>query len=131
MRRLIINLYKIKILKRLVPSVLKIFLKIMNKSDIIINHNNLLLKLNLKNPIDREIYLRDAYENQQIKYLRELIIKEEVEIFIDIGSHMGFYTLNLSQLVKSGYSFEPIIENFNQLKENIKLIILKMLRYTT
>ena len=70
MRKLIINLYKIKILKRLVPSVLKIFLKIMNKSDIIINHNNLLLKLNLKNPIDREIYLRDAYENQQIKYLR-------------------------------------------------------------
>ena len=121
MRKLIINLYKIKILKRLVPSVLKIFLKIMNKSDIIINHNNLLLKLNLKNPIDREIYLRDAYENQQIKYLRELIIKEEVEIFIDIGSHMGFYTLNLSQLVKSAYSFEPIIENFNQLKENMKI----------
>lgn len=121
MRKLIINLYKIKILKRLVPSVLKIFLKIINKSDIIINHNNLLLKLNLKNPIDREIYLKDAYENQQIKYLRELIIKEEVEIFIDIGSHMGFYTLNLSQLVKSAYSFEPIIENFNQLKENMKI----------
>ena len=121
MRKLIINLYKIKILKRLVPSVLKIFLKIMNKYDIIINHNNLLLKLNLKNPIDREIYLRDAYENQQIRYLRELIVKEEVEIFIDIGSHMGFYTVNLSQLVKSVFSFEPIIENFNQLKENMKI----------
>ncbi len=81
----------------------------------------MLLNLNLRNPIDREIYLRDGYENKQIKYLRELIIKENLEIFIDIGSHMGFYTVNLSQLVKNVYSFEPIIENYNQLKENIKI----------
>ena len=34
---------------------------------------------------------------------------------------MGFYTVNLSQLVKNVFSFEPIIENFNQLKENMKI----------
>jgi hypothetical protein len=59
-RKLIINLYKIKILKRIIPSTLKIFLKIINKYKFIINHNNLLLNLNLRNPIDREIYLRDG-----------------------------------------------------------------------
>mgnify|MGYP006082203657 CR=1 FL=1 len=121
MRKLIINLYKIKILKRLVPSALKIFLRIVNKYNIIINHNNLLVNLNLRNPIDREIYLKDSYENNQIEYLKKLIIQEKLEIFIDIGSHMGFYSINLSKLVKKTYSFEPILENFNQLKKNIEI----------
>jgi FkbM family methyltransferase len=121
MRKLIIKLYKIRILKRLVPSVLKIFVKTVNKYNIIINHNNLLLSLNLRNPIDREIYLRDAYETKQIEYLKKLIIKDKLEIFIDVGSHMGFYSINLSKLIKIIYSFEPILENYNQLKKNIEI----------
>jgi len=75
----------------------------------------------MRNPIDREIYLRDAYETKQIEYLKKLITKEKHEIFIDIGSHMGFYSINLSKLVKNIYSFEPILENYNQLKKNIEI----------
>lgn len=121
MRKLIINLYKIKILKRLIPSVLKIFIKVINKYYITINHNKLLLHLNLKNPIDREIYLKDKYENKQITFLKELIIKDKLEIFIDIGCHMGFYSINLSKFVKKIYSFEPILNNYNQLTKNIEI----------
>ena len=34
---------------------------------------------------------------------------------------MGFYSINLSKLVKNIYSFEPILENYNQLKKNIEI----------
>ncbi len=121
MRKLIINLYKIKILRRLIPSLLKIFIKITNINRITINHNNFLLNLNLKNSIDREIYLKEGYENKQIEYLKKLKIKDKIEIFLDVGSHMGFYTINLSQLVEKTYSFEPILENYNQLIKNIDI----------
>lgn len=121
MRDIIINLYKIKVFKRLIPSLLKIFIKILNKNTTVIKHNGLLLNLNLKNPIDREIYLTESYENTQVEYFKELIIQREIEIFIDIGSHMGFYTINLSKVVKKVYSFEPIVENYNQLIKNIKI----------
>ena len=43
MRKILINLYKIKVLKRVVPSTFKIFIKIINKYSFIIVHNNLLL----------------------------------------------------------------------------------------
>ena len=85
--------------------------KQVNKNTTVIKHNGLLLNLNLKNPIDREIYLTESYENTQVEYFKELIIQREIEIFIDIGSHMGFYTINLSKVVKKSLGFFSIVEN--------------------
>jgi len=121
LRKVIILLYQIKLLRRLIPSILKIFLKVKRNYKTIIQHNSLLLNLNLKNPIDREIYLKDKYEKDQIYYLEKLILKDSLEVFIDIGSHMGFYSMNLQSKVGEIYSFEPIKENYNQLIENINL----------
>ena len=121
MRRILINLYKIKALNRVVPSAFKIFIKIINKYKFIIVHNKLLLILNLRNPIDREIYLKDSYEYEQITYLKNLIIKDRLEILIDVGAHMGFYSINLSGLIKNTYSFEPILKNYKQLTKNIEI----------
>jgi len=122
MRELIIYLYKKKIFKRIVPSILKIIFKFNKKKFIIIKYKNFLLNLNLKNPIDREIYLKNEYEKKNIEQLEEIIRKENIKIFIDVGSHMGFYTLNIANDEKmSVYAFEPININFEQLSENIKI----------
>jgi len=45
------------------------------------------------------------------------------DIVIDIGAHIGLFSLFASQFCKKGkiFSFEPINENFELLKENIKI----------
>ena len=119
MRNLIKFLYKFKLLKRLIPSLFKLVVKIFKIKKIKIKHNNLTLLLNPKNPIDREIYLKDYYEKNQISFLEKEIDKNNIDIFIDIGAHMGFYSINLSKKKIKIYSFEPIKKNYIQFKENI------------
>ena len=62
-------LYKFKIFKRIVPTLLKLMVKFFNIKEIKIIHNNLIFSLNPKNPIDREIYLKNKYEDDQITFL--------------------------------------------------------------
>ena len=118
MRIVLQNIYKINIFKRLVPTLLKFYIKLFKNNKIIIKHKNIFLKLNLLNPIDREIYLKGYYEDNQIKYLEELIKKYEIKNFIDIGAHMGFYSIMLYNEKTKVFSFEPIKNNFKQLSEN-------------
>ena len=120
--RTIINfLYKFKIFKRIVPTLLKVMVKFFYIKEIKVVHNNLIFSLNPKNPIDREIYLKDKYEDDQITFLKKKIDENRIKIFIDIGAHMGFYSINLSKKKLDIYAFEPIVENFNQLEKNISI----------
>ena len=122
MRQLIIKLYKIKIFKRIIPSLLKIITNINKRKNISILHNDFMLNLNLNNPIDREIYLKDMYENDCIEQLKKIIKSEKILFFIDVGAHIGFYSLNIAQDEKINvFSFEPAINNFKQLEMNIKI----------
>lgn len=56
-----------------------------------------------------------------------LVLKNEVQlgmVVLDIGANIGYYTLLLESLVGPQgkvYAYEPSCENFNILKENIKL----------
>ena len=121
MRKIIKKIYKIKLFKRIIPSLLKRFIKILKKDSIIIKHENVFLDLNLNNPIDREIYLKGDYEKDQINFLSELIDNNEVEYFLDVGAHIGFYSINLSKKNLKVYAFEPVKRNYGQLESN-KLI---------
>jgi hypothetical protein len=76
MRRLLIILYRFKFLKRIVPSIFKICIKIFNINNVTIKHKKSLFLLNLKNPIDREIYLKNKYEKKQLNYLIKFIKKK-------------------------------------------------------
>ena len=118
MRFILKNLYKIIFLKRLIPSLLKIYLKIFKKNYIIIKHKKIFLNLNLFNPIDREIFLRDNYEEEQLDYLIKIIDEEKIQYFLDIGAHMGYYSIILSKRIIKVFAFEPIKKNFEQLKKN-------------
>ena len=90
-------LYKFKIFKRIVPTLLKLMVKFFYIKEIKIIHNNLIFSLNPKNPIDRETYLKNKYEDDQITFLKKKIDEKGIKIFIDIGAHMGFYSINLSK----------------------------------
>tara|TARA_B110000014_G_C20029207_1_gene534408 strand:+ start:197 stop:973 length:777 start_codon:yes stop_codon:yes gene_type:complete len=122
MRKILILLYKIKIFKRIIPSVLKIIIKFNKNKFTVIKYNNFLLNLNLNNPIDREIYLKNEYELNSIKHLDNTIKKENISFFLDIGSHMGFYSMFIARNPGVNvYAFEPIEDNYNQLSENIRI----------
>ena len=70
-RKIIHFLYKFKIFKRIVPTSLKVMVKFFYIKEIKVVHNNLIFSLNPKNPIDREIYLKDKYEDDQINFLKK------------------------------------------------------------
>ena len=74
-RKIIILLYKFKILKRIIPTTLKVFVKFFLIKEIKIIHNDLIFLLNPNNPIDREIYLKDKYESDQITFLEKRLKK--------------------------------------------------------
>ena len=121
MRNILQALYKIGLFKRIVPSILKIIIKSLRLNELIIKNKNILLNLNLNNPIDREIYLKGNYEKEQIDFLLDQIQENNINYFLDIGAHMGFYSVNVSKKNISIYAFEPIKNNFEQLKKNRKL----------
>lgn len=64
-----------------------------------------------------KILLR-KYEKFQTKLLKRSIQKDWV--VVDIGGHIGYYTLLLSHLAKKVYSFEPTPYTFKILRKNIK-----------
>ena len=123
MRELLFNLYKIKLLKRILQSIVKKIYKFFIKSYVIINHNNFKLKLNLNNPIDREIFFTKKYEESNILFLQKLLKENNIEYFFDIGAHMGFYSINMASIFPDLLisSFEPIEGNYNQLKLNVEI----------
>ena len=82
MRKILQILHKIDLLKRIVPSLLKIFIKFFKSNEVIIKNNEVLFNLNLMNPIDREIYLKGDYEKQQIDFLSEQITKHKINFFL-------------------------------------------------
>jgi len=127
-RKIIQKIYSISLFKRIVPTILKIVIKIVKKNKIIIKHNNIFIQLNLNNPIDREIYLKGEYEKKQLEHLSKIIDEDKIEYFIDIGAHMGFYSINLAMKKIRVFTFEPIIENFIQLKKNIKINKIKNIK---
>ena len=70
-----------------------------------------------------------SMKKSNIEQLEEIIRKDNIKIFIDVGSHMGFYALNIASNEKmTVYAFEPININFDQLSENIKIINYKNIK---
>jgi FkbM family methyltransferase len=60
--------------------------------------------------------------NHEKKYLDELIKFASLNsIFIDIGAHVGYYTIRLAEYFKKVLSIEPSLYNFKALKINAVL----------
>lgn len=65
------------------------------------------------------------------EYKRKGFEIKDHDLIIDIGAHIGLFTIYAAQFCKHGkiFSFEPIKENFDLLKENIELNNLKNIEY--
>ena len=123
MMYLINYLTKIKILKRIIPSLIRRFLIIFRKEIFIFKFNGLNLELNIKEPMDQMIFFHGYYENKQIEFLIKTIQDFKPDLFIDVGANSGFYSLFIGKefpklKIKS---YEPIKKTFSKFKKNIEL----------
>ena len=121
LKRIIIFLYKLRFFKRIVPSLVR------RLNFIYLNHtfliDNFKIRLNLKNSLERKIFLEGSFEYQQISFLKEIIKSVKFDYFIDIGAYIGYYTLSFSNLdnINKIISIEANTINYNYLLNNISL----------
>ncbi len=121
LKKLLIFLYKIKLFKRIIPSLLR------KLNFIYLNHiyyiENFKIKLNLKNSLERKIFLEGSFEPEQTIFLKQNIRNMKIDYFIDIGAYIGYYTLYFSSFsnIKKIISIEANNINYSYLLENISL----------
>ena len=115
LRNFFIFLYNFSIFKRLVPSIIRRFLY---KKKFLVKVNNFQIFLNVESSIDREIYLKGVYDEEKFKFIESTIDLNKFDLFLDIGSYIGYYTLYIASKYRNieALAFEPIIESFSQVK---------------
>ena len=114
---------KLPILKRLSNSLLRRILFKIKKDKFYYNYKDVKFFLNIRDSIDRELFMNGFYEEKQLNILSESIKKNSINSFIDIGSNIGIYSMlmakNHSNLTI--HAFEPHKDAFKRLKENVNL----------
>ena len=115
-------LIKIPFLKRILPSLLRNFLIIINKEKFDICFKNLQLETNIRDPHDREIFFTNNYEERQFKEVFDIITKYNIQIFLDVGANSGIYSLILAKNFQNLdiVAFEPITTTFKKFTRNIE-----------
>jgi FkbM family methyltransferase len=97
-----------------------VYSKIIKKENVILEtRNNIKIKIRTNSTDIMQlgtVWLVEDYEGSEFNINNE-------DIIIDIGAHIGLFSLFVSQYCKNGkiFSYEPIEKNFNILKENIEL----------
>ena len=114
---------KLPVLKRLSNSVLRRILFKIKKDKFYYNFKDVKFFLNIRDSIDRELFMNGYYEEKQLNILSKSIKKYSINSFIDIGSNIGIYSIlmakNHSNLTI--HAFEPHKDAFKRLKKNIHL----------
>lgn len=120
--KIISFLIKLPVLKRLLPSLLRKFFILFGLEEFKIKFKKLILEINIRDPFDREIYFTQKYEEDQFSELINLIKKNQIEIFLDIGANSGIYSLILSNKFHNLNieAFEPIKITYEKFIRNIK-----------
>ena len=114
-------LKKIPIIRRLYPSFVKRLFKLISKSKIEFIFFGLNLIGDINEPMDKEIYLFNDYENKQIKHLIKNVKGSNFKYFIDVGANSGIYSLIINN------NFKDIkIKSFEPVKKSVKKDSLKV-----
>ena len=103
-------LIQIPIFKRLIPSIVKRYFKLIGKNNFIINYENINIIINLNEPMDQLIYFQNNYEKKQINFLLKKIKTIKPNFFIDVGANSGIYSLFVGKNFPTikVFAFEPI-----------------------
>jgi len=116
-------LIKLPILKRILPSLLRRLLILINKKDFVINYKGILLETNILDTHDRRVFFTQSYEEENFKNIFYYIDKYKIDNFIDVGANSGIYSL----IIKKKYpnvktiAFEPITSTYEKFLRNLKL----------
>ena len=84
---------KYKLTRRLIDSLVKNFFLAKKINIIFLNYKNLKLELNINDSFDRVFLFKGSWENDQINYLLKYSKNNITDIFIDVGSNSGLYSL--------------------------------------
>jgi FkbM family methyltransferase len=124
------NLIKLKILKRIIPSLLKIYIFLTKNYKKKVTIENISYDLDLRHLIDRRFFLHGGYEDELYYNLVKIIKNEKIEFFLDIGSCWGIYSLRLANRFKylRILAFDPIQRNIKRLISAIKKNRLKNIK---
>ena len=119
----IINcLIKFPILKRLIPSLYKKYIFFFNKYSKKVIIDNVIYDLDLRHLIDRRFFFHNGYEDELFNPLNDIINKNKIDFFLDIGSCWGVYSLRLAGIHKNLriLAFDPIKTNIERLNISIE-----------
>ena len=116
-------LKKIPLIKRLYPSVVKKILNFFQRSKIYYSFYGLKIEGDINEPMDKEIFLFNDYENNQIEYLIKKMKKKKFDYLVDVGANSGIYSLIIGKKYKNirVISFEPVLLSTNKFIKNLKL----------
>ena len=113
----------LKFLKKIYESVIYKYYILTGKEEILIKPQNINLLIEIRDPIEREIFFNLSYEEKQIATLVEFSKKNEQDYFLDIGSNCGYYALFIAKTFPNTHviAFEPIKKTYDKLIKNIHL----------
>ena len=118
-RQILILLFSLKPFRRIIPSLIR-KLSFASAGNIIFL-NDFKINLFLTSSIDREIYLKNEYEKDQLDFIKKELLSQKYEYFFDIGAYIGYYSLSLCKLVNNTAAFEPNQQNFQRLSKNVEI----------
>ncbi len=81
--------------------------------------NGLKVEINLAEFVQNQIYYIGFYEFYLARYFQSLM--EPGSVFVDVGAHVGQYTLIAAAAQMETHAFEPDPENFAYLSRNLQL----------
>ena len=98
---------------------LLLYLGLLRGNPIFVFRNNFKIKIRSDSTdfyVLTNVWLLEEYDNKKIQIGKE-------DVIIDIGAHVGLFTIYASQFCNNGkiYCYEPIKENYNLLVDNVKL----------
>ena len=118
-RKILMLLFSLKPLRRIIPSIIRKLSFASAGNAIFLN--DFKINLYLASSIDREIYLKNEYEKEQLNFVKKVLLNQKYDYFFDIGAYIGYYSLSLCKLVNSTAAFEPNQQNFQRLSKNVEI----------
>ena len=118
-RKILILLFSLKPFRRIIPSLIRKLSFTSAGNTIFLN--DFKINLFLTSSIDREIYLKNEYEKEQLNFVKKELLSQKYEYFFDIGAYIGYYSLSLCKLVNNTAAFEPNLQNFQRLSKNVDI----------
>ena len=113
------DVLKVPILKRLYPSIIRRFFLIIGRIKFFYFIEGFKFELDIRESIERKTYFQGSYEKKRMSYLVKNSKRIKSNIFLDIGSYIGFYSVLMSNNFEKVHAFEPLKRNFEILSKNI------------